>query len=592
MKSNRILCLLLSIIMLMCAIQMPAFAEEETRTYIIEANCEEVYAGDEFEVTIRIDGQNIFGAEWNLKYDPLLFDCIHKPNEFYINMSNTPLKATDIIATYRFRAIAQTSIENGAFTVAEGAVAETREESIVNKHVEPEKTPADVTILLKDGLDTKITVDDIEVGDSKTVTYKDVGYTIKFDPVVDGVSDSEAEIEINYENNVQTDKEFTFIEPGTYEFKYSTTKKGYIPDADRTFTLVIEKDAFDVTPKFDGAVVDLNDSETIVFDGVEHKFEVEVVPGVEDPKVSIQTTLNGEPCNLEDLKFTADGNYAITYKIERQGFTTVDGQFSLNISKANLDVSVTIDGIPINNEEVKEITYDSLAHKVLITSEPAADIKVWVNEVLTPVNELDFTEVKDYKIKYEITRAGYTTEQGNFTINISDPKYYVEVKNDFTANEVGSKTIVLVYTDSDKISFSYGTQNLTMYEVTSKGYEYVGTETFTQTNDTKVYALVVEYITSGDFNDYYNKVKIVYSPISEDYVIDVADSDKFDLDGSGDVDISDPVTAFGVYWGQDSYYNDHMKIVLMTDVDGDKDVDGLDTGKFKTEYENTKKATD
>ncbi len=662
MKLNKILCLVLSVIMVMSMVSLPAFAAGEPRTIFVKANYDEVYADGTVTVTVHADGENLYGAEWELTYDESKFQLVgEKPNEFYIVTDNTPISPDTVLATYTFKAIAQVTEVTDTFDIADGAIAQTRFEAADNSYVAPDIQSTDVTILLIPGLDTELTIDgDLATGDTAAFPYKDEGYEVKLNPVLNG-ADFDADVEVKVNSEAADPENLKFTEVGDYVIEYTTTKIGYVADSE-TYTLVIKEATFDVTatfdgeeiglnetkaityddnehtfvvesdptatievkldgvvtpmeqlkfketgvynityeisrhgfttvtgslnltinenilnvtPEFDGTAVELNDSKEMTFDGNEHTFSIE-----SDPTATIEAKVGGVATPVDQLKFRLPGTYNITYSVTRNGYTTVNGTYDLTINEDTLDVTVKFDDTAVNPGETKEITFDADEHTVTIDTDDDATIVVTVNGVVTPIEELSFTEVKDYVINYVIIKEGFTTVDETVTLKVVAPLYFVEIAHDYIANNSGSKTLVLVYTNSDKVSFTYGADSLTMYDVTSKNYAYAGDEEFTKTAETKVYATVVNNITSSSDDDYKNKVKIVYSPVDSQYVITLTEGLEFDLNGSGAVDLSDPVAAYATYWVDETYYSTRMDIVLKTDFNSDKAVRGADTKAF------------
>ncbi len=187
-------------------------------------------------------------------------------------------------------------------------------------------------------------------------------------------------------------------------------------------------------------------------------------------------------------------------------------------------------------------------------------------------------------IKSTGTGAYYNCTKTDLTVTIGKDISFVTEVHDYA----NGKKLVLVYTNNDEISFSY--KEDTMYDVTSKGYEYVGDEEFDWNNDTtKVYAIVVDEITNATLDDYKANVTLIYESISSDKVILAPTLGlEYDLNKSGYIDIGDPISAYGVFYGDSELYPSYMELILRTDVNNDKCINEEDTNCFENAYISTK----
>ncbi len=176
----------------------------------------------------------------------------------------------------------------------------------------------------------------------------------------------------------------------------------------------------------------------------------------------------------------------------------------------------------------------------------------------------------------------------NITVPCNDAEFSIKINLDYVV-EVGTskydyyitgKKLVLVYTNATGITFDY--DGIQMYEVTGAGYEYEGEdeEEFTQTADTKVYALVVDAINNGVFEDYEVKVSPDHVETATVITYDkeyTFDNKLFDNDVSGDsyVKPNDITNVYLVAVCNEIALGE-MDIMLKADVDGDKQVNMFD----------------
>ncbi len=208
-------------------------------------------------------------------------------------------------------------------------------------------------------------------------------------------------------------------------------------------------------------------------------------------------------------------------------------------------------------------------------------------DVFDPVEELAVYEFKAIVQEPDGVASSFTVKNGDAwtmseaiagdtvvpaivtpaTVTTVDPDYLVEVA--LTSDYVSGKKLVLVYTNSDDISFNY--DGATMYDVSSK---------YTKDSYSYSYAIVVDAIENGNLAAYEAEVAIVYNTISADYVISYDESNiNYDLNGSEGVNLRDVTIAYGVLNGNDTVY-DRMDIVLNADINADGAVNGDDTAAF------------
>ncbi len=153
-------------------------------------------------------------------------------------------------------------------------------------------------------------------------------------------------------------------------------------------------------------------------------------------------------------------------------------------------------------------------------------------------------------------------------VEIVNPDYVVEASKEYIAN----KKLVLVYTNSDDISFAY--DNATMYEIVGK-YEKDGYA--------HAFAIVV------DAKDYdAANISIVYGVVEAKYVL-TYDANDYDLNDSGEFNLRDVTVVYGVYNGNESTFANYMNIVLNADINKDGIVDAFDANEFVQAYKSLAK---
>ncbi len=252
---------------------------------------------------------------------------------------------------------------------------------------------------------------------------------------------------------------------------------------------------------------------------------------------------------------------------------------TVTIKFKTLDMPV----IKVDNQETTdtsaEIHYDEKTHTfeaATATEGAKVEYTVTFEGDVSSINAIK--EIGTYEITYTITKDGYTPITGNFTIEITNPLYEIEIVKDY----VKGKVAVLVYTNVTDVCYNYD-GNL-MIDVTAKNYTYNGTP----------YARVFGYVTDPltDVNGDNTLDKAVYAaklglvkPIPE--VLEVIAVD-YDLDVNPGFDQYDINAAYGVYNVRSAYFTNAnaMKIVLKADISCDKVVDDVDTVRIYNAFYN------
>lgn len=180
-------------------------------------------------VTITITGNGgVFdGVDYQMTYDPNLFELVTKPegatqtnNTFrYTHVFDTSKTNGDVISTYTFKALAQDNEVEGAFTLLSGKCFMDSYGSSVSGNSEPCQVsgPATVKITLKD--DLTVSADDVTVDfdnrpHSVTATANKAGADIKYADATGAYT-------------LTASPAYTNV--GKYTVKFCATLKGYEP---------------------------------------------------------------------------------------------------------------------------------------------------------------------------------------------------------------------------------------------------------------------------------------------------------------------------------------------------------------------------
>lgn len=221
-----------------------ADGEPAPRSLNIEASKDWVYAGQEVEISVVVDGEELADAEWNIKYDTDLFEAVYRRkypsngfgswNETSGDFQDKYFNATDnstlpdgcAVATYRFRAKPQTEDKVCNFEIY-GTMAYTFIESIEGTDVVTTNNgsvPVEIRLRPYDSI--SVLVDDApQTGDTLSFPYDDDEHS--FEVVADpasGVTDITYTVSINGAAAVpMTEAEIkeALKEEGTYEITYT-----------------------------------------------------------------------------------------------------------------------------------------------------------------------------------------------------------------------------------------------------------------------------------------------------------------------------------------------------------------------------------
>lgn len=271
--------------------------------------------------------------------------------------------------------------------------------------------------------------------------------------------------------------------------------------------------------------------------------------------------------------FTLSNTKAATYTESIEAQHIIAG----NNTKATVDIklkeytpTITVDASPVT-EASKLIKYNGANHTFEVTTAvQGATITYKVDGVDT--DSVSVKDRKTYNITYTIDAIpGYRELSGSFTITIADPEYKVEVNltSSNNADYVSGKKLVLVYTNVDGVSFKFDSD--LMIDVSSRGYKYNDTTEYEH-----VYGFVTDVITGGTLDNYAQKVTCD-APVDGGLM---AITYSTDLNFDNVTDILDISTGYGIYNVRDDYYSKvkYQRNILRADINGDKLVDGNDTG--------------
>lgn len=218
-------------------------AAQMERCIKAEASKTEVKAGEEFDVKVVLDAQDIATAGYTLSYDTSIFELVSDTEDndgeiiFFDNaggLADTYAEGAEL-ATYKFKAIAQTAETTGSFNLS-NTRATTYEENRTGTTFEVSKQDAEVRVKLA-VFDAKVKLDGKEVsGTSAAINYDGKKHSV----AIDVQPKQYKEIEKTYKfNGSVVNREPDFKEPGTYEVSYNVVAHNGYAECRGTFTLTI-----------------------------------------------------------------------------------------------------------------------------------------------------------------------------------------------------------------------------------------------------------------------------------------------------------------------------------------------------------------
>ena len=335
-----------------------------------------------------------------------------------------------------------------------------------------------------------------------------------------------------------------------------------------TETKVEMDDTFDVTVTVNGDV----------FVGAEYSlsYESDKFELVSKPNDVIQS---GDTFKHVYLNYNApDGTVIATYTFKALAHETeVTGYFTLNEARVETALS-SLEGnsepckvsdpaavvialkkgeLTVSAEDVEK-NYDGNAYGVTATANlPGAVVKYRDAEgAYTLDASPTYDEIGEYTVYFRATLKGYEPAYGSAKVIINEPQYVVE-----TNEYVAGYSLVLVYTNSDKVTYSY--DGNAMLDVSNAGY----------TKDGESYSYVYAWVVKGQGN----ADKIDYLTTGTPNKINYS----CDVNASGSVDLRDVSAVVCVYNTDNNYMvASQMALVLRADVNHDKSVTMSDVSQI------------
>lgn len=341
-------------------------------------------------------------------------------------------------------------------------------------------------------------------------------------------------------NEVKYNAVPNFTDVGTYTVSYTVSAGNNYNEATGSYTFTIKE----------GTLTGITGTDyNAPYDGQAHTITVTVPDGA---TITYSETENGKYSATAPTQ-TNFGTKTVYWKVEKSGYTTVNGSNTIAITKKAVTITIdaqsksigdadpeftaTVTGL-VNNNDLGTITYTRKPGETAGTYEIRAS----------------YTENANYDV----------TVVTNY-LTISAPTFVVETVEDY----VTGYSLVLVYTDGNA-TFTY--DGTAMYDVTTAGYK-CKTEENETTSYAHVYALVVK--------DKADQTKIAAGTTP---VADQLNCSDLDVNKSNSVDLRDAVAVVAVYNANETYMTKYMSIVLEADVNHDKKVDSKDFGEIKAEY--------
>lgn len=197
--------------------------EEPDFVMTVSADRSEVVLDETVTVKVTVTGGAFGGAEYDLTYDPALFQLVTKPSDATDNNGTIghsflqyEAPAGTVIGTYTFKALAQDAEATGSFTLGADSKVDTALSALTgNSQPCTTSAPAQVTIKLARTLTVSaqdVTVDYDGSASSVTATANLPGATIKY---------------ADADGNYTLDAAPTYTDIGTHVVKFCATLKGY-----------------------------------------------------------------------------------------------------------------------------------------------------------------------------------------------------------------------------------------------------------------------------------------------------------------------------------------------------------------------------
>lgn len=302
-----------------------------------------------------------------------------------------------------------------------------------------------------------------------------------------------------------------------------------------------------------------------------------------------------QPTQVTDL-FTISEAYATNYLESADDIKVPVEKNSKDVTILLIDHIITkyFDNNPVDETagektSVDPFHYDDNEHFFRIETVPTATIEYTVTldgEDITPEfdgnNNVVIKGEGTYVITYVATdeTVGYAPVEGTFTITILKPAYVVEVGSDYVDN----KDIVIVYTNTPNVGFSYKDKDMEMVDVSNSTYLY--DDPRTDAKETVGYTYKFAYVV--DFESGATTEEIISK--YEENVIHWYKGDKdsegnelanksvggytTDVTDNGDLTVDDIVFAYGVARVYAPYFTTekYQYRILRLDLDNTKAV--------------------
>ena len=313
----------------------------KTRSVNISADSTNVLTNGTVEISVSVHGEDLANAEWTINYETAKFTLVGGDNTGVINdkvfkTDNSVYTDGEVVKTYTFAAVAQDTDDVLADFVISNTVAYTHNESYNSTNIVAENNE-------------KVTVEIDRIQYVVSATFD--GVTLTPDANGDFVIDNFVYDEADHTFVVTTDPSATVSytvngddvnnvvvkSAGDYTITYTVQNPtGYAP-ASGSVSFTIEKATFaDVKVTFDNNEVVNNVVDPFKFDNADHRFEVTTTT----PGATVSYTVNGTAAN--EVVIRNVGEYTITYKIEKESYTTVEGTLTIVVENAEYVVEVNV----------------------------------------------------------------------------------------------------------------------------------------------------------------------------------------------------------------------------------------------------------
>ena len=282
--------------------------------------------------------------------------------------------------------------------------------------------------------------------------YDGEAHSIALDVATEGVAVTYA----TAEDGEYTAEKPSFTEPGEYAVWFRLEKEGYatvVGSASVTIVLLsnIEYGVEGYTGYYDGAAHTI--ALTVTTEGVAATYAA-----AEDGEYT-----------AEKPSFTEPGEYAVWFRLEKEGYATVVGSASVNIMERSIEYSS------------KGYTgyYDGKSHSIsLSVSTPDATVTYATSQDGEYTAEKpSFTKVGTYTVWYRIEKEHYNTVEGSEVVKIQQLKDIDYSVNNYVGEYDGEgHTIALDITTSD-VSVSYSTSKNGKYTAAKPSFTEPGVYT-------------------------------------------------------------------------------------------------------------------